>query len=236
MVGMGIFQTLQEWLESGVDAGGAFLDRITKVISGLADPKARRQAAFSIAMIALSAKMAKADGIVTVDEIHAFRDLFEIPQAERSNVARLFDLAKQDTAGFQAYAERIARLYDEDLQTLEDVMDGLFHIAKADGVLHEGEQLFLQQVAQIFGFDDAAYQAIELRHVDLGEADPFQILGVSRDMDLQDIKKSYRAKVSEFHPDRMIARGVPPEFIAIANDRMAAINQAWEQISRMNRT
>lgn len=230
---MGIFQTLQEWLESGIDAGGAFLDRITKAIAGLTDPKARRQATFSIAMIALSAKMAKADGIVTLDEIHAFRDLFVIPQAERANVARLFDLAKQDTAGFEAYAARIARLYDEDLQTLEDVMDGLFHIAKADGVLHEDERAFLQNVAQIFGFGDAAYDAIELRHVDRGIADPYQVLGVSADMELQEIKRVYRAKVSEFHPDRMIARGVPPEFITIANDRMAAINQAWEQIGRM---
>ncbi len=230
---MGIFQTLQEWLESGIDAGGAFLDRITKAIAGLTDPKARRQATFSIAMIALSAKMAKADGIVTLDEIHAFRDLFVIPQAERANVARLFDLAKQDTAGFEAYAARIARLYDEDLQTLEDVMDGLFHIAKADGVLHEGERAFLQHVAQIFGFGDAAYDAIELRHVDRGNADPYQVLGVSADMDIQEIKRVYRAKVSEFHPDRMIARGVPPEFITIANDRMAAINQAWAQIGRM---
>lgn len=233
---MGIFQTLQEWVESSVDAGGAFFDRITKAISGLTDPKARRQAAFSIAMIALSAKMAKADGIVTLDEIHAFRDLFEIPQAERTNVARLFDLAKQDTAGFEAYAARIARLYDEDLQTLEDIMDGLFHIAKADGVLHEGERAFLQHVAEIFGFDSSAYEAIELRHVDLGKADPYQVLGVSPDMDLQDIKKAYRTKVSECHPDRMIARGVPPEFIAIANDRMAAINLAWEQIGRMRRS
>lgn len=233
---MGIFQRLQEWLESGVDAGGAFLDRITKAISGLNDPKARRQAAFSIAMVALSAKMAKADGVVTLDEIHAFRDLFEIPQAERTNVARLFDLAKQDTAGFEAYAARIARLYDEDLQTLEDIMDGLFHIAKADGVLHEGEREFLQRVAEIFGFGDAAYEAIELRHIDRGQADPYQVLGVSPDMDLQAIKRVYRAKVSEFHPDRMIARGVPPEFIAITNDRMAAINQAWEQIGRMKRS
>lgn len=233
---MSIFRTLQEWLESSVDAGGAFLDRITRAIAGLTDPKARRQATFSIAMIALSAKMAKADGIVTLDEIHAFRDLFEIPQAERTNVARLFDLAKQDTAGFEAYAARIARLYGDDLQTLEDIMDGLFHIAKADGVLHERERAFLQQVSGIFGFGDSAYEAIELRHIDHGDADPYQVLGVSSDMDLQDIKRVYRAKVSEFHPDRMIARGVPPEFISIANDRMASINQAWEQIGRMKRS
>nr|WP_306267551.1 DnaJ family molecular chaperone [Pararhizobium sp. IMCC3301] len=232
---MGIFQTLQEWLESGVDVGGAFLDRITKAISGLTDPTARRQAAFSIAMIALSAKMAKADGIVTLDEIHAFRDLFEIPQAEQTNVARLFDLAKRDTAGFEAYAARIARLQEDDMQTLEDIMDGLFHIAKADGVLHEGERAFLLQVAQIFGFTDTAYEAIELRHVDRGKADPYRILGLSPDMDMEEMKQNYRKKVSEFHPDRMIARGVPPEFIAIANDRMAAINHAWEQITRMHR-
>lgn len=233
---MSIFRTLQEWMESGREAGGAFLDRITKAITGLSDPKARRQAAFSIAMIALSAKMAKADGIVTTDEIYAFRDLFEIPQAEQTNVARLFNLAKQDIAGFEAYAERIARLYDEDMQTLEDILDGLFHIAKADGVIHEREQAFLIRVSQIFGFDTDAYEAIELRHTDQGEGDPYRILGVSSELNLDEIKKCYRKKVSEFHPDRMIARGVPPEFISIANDRMAAINTAWEHIQRIHKS
>lgn len=232
---MSIFKTLQEWVESGREAGGAFLDRITKAISDLADPKARRQAAFSIAMIALSAKMAKADGIVTTDEIYAFRDLFEIPQAEQTNVARLFNLAKQDIAGFEAYAERIARLYGEDKQTLEDIIDGLFHIAKADGVIHEGEKAFLIRVSAIFGFDSNAYEAIELRHTDQGEGDPYRILGISSELSLDEIKKSYRKKVAEFHPDRMIARGVPPEFISIANDRMAAINLAWEQIQRIHK-
>lgn len=233
---MGIFKTLQEWVESGREAGGAFLDRVTKAITDLSDPKARRQAAFSIAMVALSAKMAKADGIVTTDEIYAFRDLFEIPQAEQTNVARLFNLAKQDIAGFEAYAERIARLYGDDIQTLEDILDGLFHIAKADGVIHEREQAFLIRVSEIFGFDDDAYAAIELRHTDQGEGDPYRILGVPSDLSLDEIKKSYRKKVSEFHPDKMIARGVPPEFISIANDRMAAINQAWEQIQRIHKS
>ncbi|MFK8033342.1 MAG: TerB family tellurite resistance protein [Hyphomicrobiales bacterium] len=233
---MSIFRTLQEWMESGREAGGAFLDRITKAITGLSDPKARRQAAFSIAMIALSAKMAKADGIVTTDEIYAFRDLFEIPQAEQTNVARLFNLAKQDIAGFEAYAERIARLYDEDMQTLEDILDGLFHIAKADGVIHEREQAFLIRVSEIFGFDSDAYEAIELRHTDQGEGDPYRILGVASELSLDEIKKCYRKKVSEFHPDRMIARGVPPEFISIANDRMAAINTAWEHIQRIHKS
>lgn len=233
---MGIFKTLQEWVESSKEAGGAFLDRITKAITGLSDPKARRQAAFSIAMIALSAKMAKADGIVTNDEIYAFRDLFEIPQAEQTNVARLFNLAKQDIAGFEAYAERIARLYDEDMQTLEDILDGLFHIAKADGLVHEREHAFLVRVAEIFGFDERAFSNIELRHTELGEGDPFRILDVSPDADFDEIRKSYRKKVSECHPDRMIARGVPREFITIANDRMAAINEAWEQIQRIRKS
>jgi DnaJ like chaperone protein len=103
------------------------------------DPELRRRVAFSVAMIALSAKIAKADGVVTQDEVRAFRQIFSIPPAEERNVARLYDLAKQDTAGFEAYAEKMAALCGDgrtDCAVLEDILDGLFHIAKADGLLH----------------------------------------------------------------------------------------------------
>jgi DnaJ like chaperone protein len=199
------------------------------------DPELRRKVAFSIAMIALSAKMAKADGIVTQDEVRAFQEIFAIPAEEARNVARLYDLAQQDTAGFELYAERMARLCGsgrENCAMLSDILDGLFHIAKADGVLHDGEGAFLKRIAEIFKIDDAHYQAILARHVILGAADPYAVLGIGRGLPLDEIRRQYHRLVAENHPDRLIARGVPEEFIAIATTRLAAINTAYETIER----
>ena len=195
----------------------------------------RRKVAFSVAMIALSAKMAKADGVVTQDEIRAFHEIFSVPPAERRNVARLYDLAKQDVAGFEAYSERIAKLCGSgrrDCAMLEDILDGLFHIAKADGLLHERESSFLHRIAEIFDISESHYQSILARHVDMGEADPYVVLGIERGRSYSDVRARYLKLVTENHPDRLIGRGMPEEFIAIATRRVAAINAAWDSVER----
>lgn len=199
------------------------------------DPQLRRNVAFSVAMIALSAKMAKADGVVTQDEIRAFQQIFAVPREEARNVARLFDVAKADTAGFEAYAEKMAGLCGSgrpNCGMLTDILDGLFHIAKADGVLHEREGRFLKRIAEIFEIDERHYESILARHVDVGDADPYTILGIERGRPFEDVRRHYRKLVSENHPDRLIARGLPAEFIAIATTRIAAINAAYEIIER----
>jgi DnaJ like chaperone protein len=215
-------------------SGSAFsgvVEAMRTILEG--DPELRRRVAFSIAMIALSAKMAKADGIVTIDEVKAFQEIFAVPDSEATNVARLYNLAKGDTAGFEAYAERMAALCGSgkpNCAMLEDILDGLFHIAKADGVVHEREVNFLRRVAEIFEIDGAHFETILARHADLGAADPYLVLGVQRGAPFEQVRSRYRKLVRENHPDRLIARGVPEEFIAIANSRVAAINAAYETI------
>ena len=199
------------------------------------DPELRRRVAFSVAMIALSAKMAKADGVVSQAEIRAFQEIFQIPPKETRNVARLYDLAQADIAGFEAYAARMAGLCGSghaNCALLEDILDGLFHIAKADGLLHEREGRFLHRIAQIFSIDELHYQSILARHVNLGATDPYVVLGIERGAPLADVKKQYRKLVAHNHPDRLIARGVPEEFVKIATARIAAINGAFEIIER----
>jgi DnaJ like chaperone protein len=198
------------------------------------DPDLRRRVAFSVAMIALSAKMAKADGVVTQDEVKAFHDLFDIPEGEARNVSRLYNLAKRDVAGFEAYAQRLARLCasdDPDCAMLEDILDGLFYIATADGFLHEREKAFLARVAEIFGIGEERFDCIMWRHVHAPD-DPYRVLGVKRDQPFAEIRRHYHRLVAENHPDRLVARGVPEEFMAIANSRLAAINAAFERIER----
>lgn len=185
-----------------------------------------------MAMIALSAKMAKADGVVTHDEINAFKEIFEIPEAEAANVARVFNLAKQDVRGFDAYARQIQKIYHHDPDFLEDILDGLFHIAKADGIIHDNELAFLQEVGRIFAVEDEVFGAIRARHVRGGRNDPYAILGADPSWSNFELRKHYRRLVLENHPDRLIARGVPPEFVRIANDKMAAINAAYAELEK----
>ncbi|ESR27345.1 DnaJ-like protein DjlA [Lutibaculum baratangense AMV1] len=193
--------------------------------------EARRQIVFTMGVIALSAKMARADGIVTADEVQAFGRVVEVSESERRNVERLFHLAQQTVDGYQAYAKQIADQFGEDRALLEDVLDALFEIAKADGAVHERELAYLSDVASIFGFGEADFRRIAARHVAAG-SDPYTVLGLSPDADAETIRKRYRALVVENHPDRAIARGLPEEFVRVATERLAAINAAYDRIAQ----
>lgn len=189
-----------------------------------------RSVAFTIAVIALGAKMAKADGEVTRDEVTAFREVFHIPRSEEANAARVFNLARQDIAGFEDYAQRIGAMYEGDNAPLCDLMEGLFHIALADGQYHPNEDEFLRRVAEIWGFDARRFGRIRAQFVADAERDPYDVLGVEPDMSISEIKSAWRDLVRNTHPDRMMARGVPEEAVKLAEKRMIAINRAWENI------
>lgn len=189
-----------------------------------------RTVAFAIAVIALGAKMAKADGTVTKDEVVAFREVFVIPRSEEANAARVFNLARQDVAGYDLYARLIKAMYGDDDAPLCDLLEGLFHIALADGVYHPKEDDFLHQVAVIFGLDERRFRTIRAQFVAEADRDPYDVLGVEPDTATQDIRAAWRQLVRETHPDRMMARGVPEEAVKLAERRMVAINRAWEDI------
>jgi len=190
-----------------------------------------RSVAFTIAVIALGAKMAKADGRVTRNEVRAFREIFVIPREEEKNAARIFDLARQDVAGFEDYAARIGRLFQNGDATLFDLIEGLFYIAVADGDYHPGEDRFLERVAEIFGIAERQFRAIRSGFVPDAEPDPWGVLGVEPDTPAEEIRAAWKRMVRDSHPDRMIARGLPEEAIRLAEKRLIAINRAWEEIS-----
>ena len=185
---------------------------------------------FAIAVIALGAKMAKADGLVTRNEVTAFREVFAIPQADEKSAARVFNLAREDVAGFEDYARKIAAMFDADSAMLTDLLDGLFHIAVADGEYHPAEDAFLERVAEIFGMSPRAFASLRARNVPDADPDPYTVLGVDPSMPLAEIRKAWRQLVRETHPDQMIARGVPEEAVQLAQSRLVAINRAWEEI------
>lgn len=190
-----------------------------------------RSVAFTIAVIALSAKMAKADGLVTRDEVTAFREIFHIAPEDEKAAARVFNLAREDVAGFEDYAHRIAGMFEQDDAVLGDLMEGLFHIACADGQYHPNEDSFLERVAEIFRMDPRAFAALRARHVPDAAPDPYAVLGVDPSMTLDEIRAVWRQAVRDTHPDRMIGRGVPEEAVKLAELRLSAINRAWEEIA-----
>ncbi|MFY0613227.1 MAG: DnaJ family molecular chaperone [Hyphomicrobiaceae bacterium] len=195
------------------------------------DNNATRKIAFTVAVVALSAKMAAADGVVSQIERDAFQVIFKTPADEMGNVQHVFDLAKQDVAGFESYARQMASMLTSEPQLKRDVFEGLFNIAAADGVLHRSEEAYLKQVAEIFGYSEETYRSVRAQFVHDPD-DAYTVLGLQSDVSDDDLRARYRLLVRENHPDVMIARGVPEEFIDMATRKLAAINAAYERIAR----
>lgn len=191
-----------------------------------------RQTAFIAAVIVLAAKMAKADGAVSRAEIDAFKRIFRVPSHEFKYVGALFDRARQDAAGYEPYARQIAALFRRTPWVLEELLDGLFEIAKADDVMHRAELDYLRNVAEIFGFDDAEFERIRAGHTSPDKMDPYGILGLSADASDAEIKAAYRRLAREYHPDRLIGQGMPQEFVDLATEKLAAINDAHDRVRR----
>lgn len=204
-------------------------ESLTEVFSRLRTPP-ERSAAFAIAVIALGAKMAKADGQVTRNEVTAFREVFTIPRAEEKNAARVFNLARTDVAGFEQYAQKIAGLFGERDPALCDLLEGLFYIAMADGTYHPAEDDFLSRVAEIFGVDERTFRSLRARFVPNAQPDPYAVLGVNPDAPMDEVRRAWREQVRASHPDQLIARGVPEEAVKLAEKHMIAVNRAWEEI------
>ena len=189
-----------------------------------------RQTAFTVAVVVLSAKMAKADGHVTRDEVDAFKRIFEIPENEMPDIGRLFNEACQDSKGFEPYAKQIGDMFAHDQAVLENLLGGLFQIALADSIVHPSEIKFLKKIAGSFGLSNTDFERIQSAHMGVNNADPYQVLGITRDTSNGDIKKAYRKLSRENHPDTLIAKGMPQEFVDVANEKMASINAAYDVV------
>jgi len=190
------------------------------------------QVVFTVALIGLSAKMAKADGIVDQSEIKAFEEILQVPEAEKKNVSRIYAIAQKDVAGFESYAEQVANIYKDKPGVLEDVLDALYHIAKADNEIHPSELEFIERVADIFGFSELERNRIKASHLGADSEDPFLILGVTSEISDEDLKTAYHRLVRENHPDMLVSRGVPEEFLHLAEEKLKAINTAYERITK----
>jgi DnaJ like chaperone protein len=229
---MTVWQKISDFAGTVTDAGGGLLGDLAHVF-GLErnGGHPEQDVAFTIGVIALSAKMAKADGVVSPLEVEAFRKIFHASPAEAPNVEYIFNLAKQDVAGYEAYADQIAALLKDNTKLRQDVLEGLLHVATADGVLHPKEDLYLADVANRFGFTPSEFRFFRARFV-RDNGNPYDVLRIEPAASKEEIKVQYRKLVTDNHPDKLMGRGVPAEFVEIATRKLAAINAAYDTIAR----
>ena len=207
---------------------GHAIDKI-KTKKKLPEETALKQIGFTIGVIVLSAKMAKADGKVTKDEIRAFKEKINVPDNEIKNVAKLWDQAKKTTDGFQIYARQIANLLEKNSSVLEELLKLLIIIALADGKITIPEIKYLKEVGNIFGFSEKDFERIYSSKSGVS-SDPYQILGVSRDASIDEIKQKWKQLAINHHPDRLISQGIPEDLIHKSTSRLKEINNAWDTI------
>ena len=191
-----------------------------------------RQEGFTIGVIALGAKMARVDGAVSEVEMEAFREFFHVPPDEEKNVERFFNLAKRDSAGFETYARQVAALFPDAPEILENVLEGLFAIAKADGPIDAPEADYLAKVARLFGLDSNRFERAKAAALGVVECEPCIVLGIDPLATDEQIREAWLRQVRAHHPDRLIAQGLPEEAIAIANRKVALINDAYDRLRR----
>ncbi|HEX6142219.1 MAG TPA: TerB family tellurite resistance protein [Geminicoccaceae bacterium] len=201
------------------------------------DPAETRRIAFATAIIVLGAKLAKSDGVVTQEEIRAFKRTFRVDDRDVGDVGRIYNQAKTSARGFEPYARQIAGLFGNDPILLEELLVGLFEVARADGELNPAEVDFLRRIAAIFGFSIAAFEQIRARFAATtrnisSSNDAYDVLGIQHTVKDEEVKQTYRKLVREHHPDRLVSKGLPPELVEQANRRLAAINAAYDQIAK----
>jgi DnaJ like chaperone protein len=187
--------------------------------------------AFSTAVTALGAKLARADGHADHHEFAAFSEVFTATPEAEGNVRRLYELAGQTTHGFESYAKRLAKRYRRCPQLLEDVLEGLFHIAASDGAVTDHELDYLEQVARLFGVQAGMFHRLKATHLGSRVDDPYAVIGIDPAASDEDVRKAWRRALSEAHPDRVLARGLPAEFVEVAHAKSSAINAAYDAIT-----
>ena len=210
-------------------AAGHAVDRVR--LQSESKDDVTKSIAFTIATIALGAKMAKADGVVTRDEVNAFKNVFSVPPEEVKNVSRVFDQARKDSRGFEPYARQIAGMFADNPAVLEKLLYCLTLIARADGVIHPAEVTYLREVANIFGLDNQAFMRITEISEAVEHHDPYTVLGIDPKISDDELKSTYRTLVRENHPDKLTANGMPEELVELANKKLALINNAYDKVS-----
>jgi len=194
---------------------------------------ANPQQVFALSLIVLSAKLSKADGQVSREELIAVKDKLKIPENELDQVGKIFNKAKEESTGYEPYATQIAQVYRGNLNVLEEVINILFYIAEADGNISKSELNMIENIARIFGLNEKQFNSIKESRKSSEKLNPYIVLESSPDDNIENIRKKYIKLSKEHHPDLLISKGVPEEVIEESKKKMRAINSAWDQIQKL---
>ncbi len=194
---------------------------------------ANPQQVFALSLIVLSAKLSKADGQVSREELIAVKDKLKIPENELDQVGKIFNKAKEESTGYEPYATQIAQVYRGNLHVLEEVINILFYIAEADGNISKSELNMIENIARIFGLNEKQFNSIKESRKSSEKLNPYIVLESSPDDNIENIRKKYIKLSKEHHPDLLISKGVPEEVIEESKKKMRAINSAWDQIQKL---
>ena len=191
------------------------------------------QQIFALSLIILSAKLSKADGRVSKEELIAVKDKLQIPESEIDQVAKIFNKAKDESTGYEPYAKQISEIFKGNQNVLEEVINILFYIAEADGHVSNEEESMIANIAFIFGLNQNQYESIKESRKSSDKLNPYVVLESQPTDDLKSIRKKYIKLSKEHHPDLLISKGVPIEVINESKNKMRAINAAWDQIQKL---
>ena len=217
----------------GMMIGGSFDRSARKFSSSNQISQQQKKNVFALCIIVLSAKIAKADGQVTKEEIYTFKEKFNIQSEEMSEVSKIFNEAKKSSFGFKNIADQVGNLFSDNKVLLEQLLNNLFYIAEADGLTSSNEVEVLRSISQSFHFNETDFQRIFHSRLNNKESDPYKILGVTREDSDNNIRKKWIELSKEHHPDYLIAKGMPKEFIKEANKELSSINLAYDKIKEL---
>ena len=218
----------------GMLLGSILGGKISKAkVSGGFSSIDQSQKIFALSLIVLSAKLSKADGQVSREELVAVKDKLKIPENELDEVGKIFNRAKEESTGYEPYAQQISQFYKGNLNVLEEVINILFYIAESDGKVSSEENVMIEKIAFIFGLSERQYKSIKESRKSSDKLNPYMVLESSPDDDIQTIRKRYLKLSKEHHPDLLLSKGVPEEVIKESKKTMRAINSAWDQIQKL---
>ena len=217
----------------GMLLGSLIGGKISRAKGSINNSFAQPQQIFALSLIVLSAKLSKADGQVSKEELIAVKDKLKIPENELDQVGKIFNKAKNESTGYEPYAQQIAQIYRGNLNVLEEVVNILFYIAEADGNISQSEMNMLQDIAKIFGLNENQFNSLKESRKSSDKLNPYIVLESNPDDDIQKIRKKYIKLSKDHHPDLLISKGVPKEVIDESKRKMRAINSAWDQVQKL---